>query len=438
MKSFVEIEKCIRSLPHPFDETIDGIYQRNITYAQNLNKYIGYPIDNVKCIHVAGTNGKGSCVQYLSVFLSNLGYKVGTYQSPHFNSFRERIKVDGQLIPEDYIVKFWTSIKGYITGDSEIRREYPNWRMPSYSEFFILMAYSYFKESMVDFAIIEVGVGGQNDPTNIIKTPLVSIITSLGLNHKDLLGETMNDITRNKCGIIKVGCPVIVGTVEHYCQEIINDEGEKKGCIVLSAHEWCQNNKIVVADLVDINDSQMAEFHTYNLEIALCTINFLEQEYNLLSSKCLYFDAYDIVSKLIQTGKLLGRWDIVNKSPLIISDIGSNELALKTNLVKLENLMKTNQFKKLVFILSFCSDEVLSILQFLPLSASYIFPVYPGMLNPHDFVNGLSIHYKIADSIDDAFQIYMLNKDDKDILYIGGNIYIMSDVYSLIDKYFKK
>ena len=265
-----------------------------------LDNHLGLPHKSFKCIHVAGTNGKGSTSHMLASVLQQAGYKVGLYTSPHLLDFRERIKVNGSMIPEQKVVDFVSIHKPYF----EAQRL-------SFFEMTVGMAFSYFKQERVDYAIIEVGLGGRLDATNII-TPILSVITNIGLDHTQFLGTTRPKIAREKAGIIKNGVPVVIGEKDAETEDIFSEIAIKKKSSLLFVKT--QLSKY----LTDLKGS----YQQLNVQTVIAALGFLSIK-NITP---------DIIQKgllnVVLNTQLSGRWQILNTSPKIIADVGHNKEGL--------------------------------------------------------------------------------------------------------------
>ena len=305
-----------------------------------LDSYLGLPHKSFKCIHVAGTNGKGSTSHMLASVLQQAGYKVGLYTSPHLLDFRERIKVNGSMIPEQNVVDFVSIHKSYFKA-----------KQLSFFEMTVGMAFSYFKQERVDYAIIEVGLGGRLDATNII-TPILSLITNIGLDHTQFLGTTRSKIAREKAGIIKNGVPVVVGEKDAETEDIFNEIAIEKKSPLLFAET------ISSKYLTDLKGS----YQQLNVQTLLGALDFLHLK-NLTPG---------IIQKgllnVVLNTQLSGRWQVLNTSPKIIADVGHN----KEGLLFLSKQLQEESFKKLHIIMGFVKGrEISPLVSLFPENASY-------------------------------------------------------------------
>ena len=373
-----------------------------------LDSYLGLPHKSFKCIHVAGTNGKGSTSHMLASVLQQAGYKVGLYTSPHLLDFRERIKVNGSMIPEQKVVDFISIHKSYF----EAQRL-------SFFEMTVGMAFSYFKQERVDYAIIEVGLGGRLDATNII-TPILSVITNIGLDHTQFLGTTRPKIAREKAGIIKNGVPVVVGEKDAETEYIFDEIAiEKKSPLVYA-------ETISSEYLTDLKGS----YQQLNVQTVIAALGFLSIK-NITP---------DIIQKgllnVVLNTQLSGRWQILNTSPKIIADVGHN----KEGLFFLSKQLQEESFKKLHIIMGFVKGrEIPSLLSLFPEDASYYLscPNLERGLPVKELKNNLisekrSIQF--FESLSVAYEATIKAASGKDLIFICGSTFVVAEILSYLNK----
>jgi len=373
-----------------------------------LDSYLGLPHKSFKCIHVAGTNGKGSTSHMLASVLQQAGYKVGLYTSPHLLDFRERIKVNGSMIPEQKVVDFISIHKSYF----EAQRL-------SFFEMTVGMAFSYFKQERVDYAIIEVGLGGRLDATNII-TPILSVITNIGLDHTQFLGTTRPKIAREKAGIIKNGVPVVVGEKDAETEYIFDEIAiEKKSPLVYA-------ERISSEYLTDLKGS----YQQLNVQTVIAALGFLSIK-NITP---------DIIQKgllnVVLNTQLSGRWQILNTSPKIIADVGHN----KEGLFFLSKQLQEESFKKLHIIMGFVKGrKTPSLLSLFPEDASYYLscPNLERGLPVKELKNSLisekrSIQY--YNSLSLAYEATLKHAGGKDLIFICGSTFVVAEILSYLNK----
>ena len=358
-----------------------------------------------KVITVAGTNGKGSTSHMLASILQEAGYKVGLYTSPHLKDFRERIKINGEVIRKIDVINF-------IKKNQLFFEEHKL----SFFEMTVGLAFEYFAKQKVDIAIIEVGLGGRLDSTNII-LPEVSVITNIGLDHTQFLGETLPEIAFEKAGIIKTQTPVVIG---EYQQEIFHVFEEKAK----------QNNaKLYLAskNITKIYQSDLkGNYQQNNIKTVVQTISVLENNGFKISKENLRVGLQNVVKN---TG-LLGRWQLINTMPKAICDTGHN----KEGLLYVLKQLKEEQFDKLHFIFGVVNDKDLStILHLFPKEAIYYFckPNIPRGLSEKELQNqcfkyGLEgASYK---SVEKAYKTALKNASKNDLIFIGGSTFVVAEI----------
>ena len=373
-----------------------------------LDSYLGLPHKSFKCIHVAGTNGKGSTSHMLASVLQQAGYKVGLYTSPHLLDFRERIKVNGSMIPEQNVVDFVSIHKSYFKA-----------KHLSFFEMTVGMAFSYFKQERVDYAVIEVGLGGRLDATNII-TPILSLITNIGLDHTQFLGTTRSKIAREKAGIIKNGVPVVVGEKDAETEDIFNEIAIEKKSPLLFAET------ISSKYLTDLKGS----YQQLNVQTLLGALDFLHLK-NLTPG---------IIQKgllnVVLNTQLSGRWQVLNTSPKIIADVGHN----KEGLLFLSKQLQEESFKKLHIIMGFVKGrEISPLVSLFPENASYYLscPNLERGLPVKELKNNLisekrSIQF--FESLSVAYKATIKAASGKDLIFICGSTFVVAEILSYLNK----
>jgi len=378
-------------------------FKKDLTNIIKLCDYLNNPQDKFKSIHIAGTNGKGSTSHILSSIYQSNGYHVGMYTSPHLVDFRERIKLNGTPCPKDFVINFTQKITPII---EEIQ--------PSFFEITVAMAFEYFAKEKVDIAVIETGLGGRLDSTNILK-PLASVITSISYDHMDMLGNTIEEITLEKAGIFKNNTPVIIGKVSETANEVLKNVAIEK-----NAKLYTYKKEYYKTDLI-------GEHQQWNIGSALSCIDNLE--YILPTNKIKTHQALLSVCKL---SNFLGRWQILHKSPLVIGDVGHNEEGFRLITKELSKYTK-----KIHFILGFVDDKDLSkIIPTLPMESSYSF-VKPNVIRgmksekarkifeSYD-IQGVSFP-DLKSAINQRFRSVSKNE----LIFVGGSNFIIADLLKL-------
>ena len=379
-------------------------YKSDLSNTIALVNHLNNPENNFKSVHVAGTNGKGSTSSMLASILQESGYKVGLYTSPHLKDFRERIKINGKEITEEYVVEFVKKNKSFFEQNQL-----------SFFEMTVGLAFQYFSEEKVDIAIIEVGLGGRLDSTNII-TPLVSVITNIGLDHTQFLGNTFALIAAEKAGIIKPNIPVVIGeyipeTLKVF-KKIAND---KKSQIY-----FAQENEIQ-----DFPCDLIGDYQIQNKKTVLQTIELLKNHFTI-SIEAIKSGLLNVV----QNTGLLGRWQQLGKNPTIICDTAHNAHGLKIVM----NQIKKQKFKHLHIVLGVVNDKDLnSILPLFPKNAFYYFckPNISRGLN--SFIlkeKALECDLKGTEcnSVSEAYALALNEAKEDDLVYIGGSTFVVAEI----------
>ncbi len=381
-------------------------YKEDLTNTLLLSKYLGNPEKNLKFIHVAGTNGKGSTSHLLASVLQEAGYKVGLYTSPHLKDFRERIKVNGKEITEEFVCKFIEKHKNFFDINDL-----------SFFEMTVGLAFDYFKKEKIDIAIIEVGMGGRLDSTNII-TPLLSVITNIGKDHTQFLGTTFQSIATEKAGIIKQNIPVIIGeyTVD------------TKPVFLTKSNEM-QSEIYFASDLVSENfpSDLIGDYQISNKKTALQTLRILNLQKEFEVSEATIKQGFLNVVK--NTG-LQGRWQQLNSAPKVICDTAHNKHGLEIVI----NQLKTEQFDTLHFVFGVVNDKDLDeILPLFPKNAIYYFckPNIPRGLDASILAQKaleFGLHGKVYNSVSEAYQSALRSATKSDFIYIGGSTFVVGEI----------
>jgi len=381
-------------------------YKEDLTNTILLSEYLGNPEKNLKFIHVAGTNGKGSTSHLLASVLQEAGYKVGLYTSPHLKDFRERIKINGIEITEDFVIEFIAKHKNFFENNDL-----------SFFEMTVGLAFDYFKKEKVDIAIIEVGMGGRLDSTNII-TPLLSVITNIGKDHTQFLGTTFKSIATEKAGIIKQHIPVIIGEYT----------SETKSVFLAKANEM-QSEIYFASELVsdDFPSDLVGTYQISNKKTALQTLRVLNsQKVFEVSEATIKLGFLNVVKN---TG-LQGRWQQLNSAPKVICDTAHNKHGLEIVL----NQLQKESFDTLHFVFGVVNDKDLDeILPLFPKNAIYYFckPNIPRGLEAvllYQKALEFGLHGKVYNSVSEAYQNALQNATTTDFIYIGGSTFVVGEI----------
>ncbi len=405
-------------------------YKKDLHNTLQLCNATGNPHTKFKSIHVAGTNGKGSTSHMLAAILQKAGYKTGLYTSPHLKDFRERIKINGEMITEDFVVDF-------VERTKDISEQV----QPSFFELTVVMAFEYFAQQQVDIAVIETGLGGRLDSTNVI-TPLLSIITNIGYDHMNLLGSTLPEIAFEKAGIIKPNVPVVIGEYNAETKTVF--EKKAAACnapIHFVQHEYKASNIIANLDLLqcDVTNTTHNITETFQLDLNglyqtknLCTVLcaegiLMQQDFTISNEDEKYALAH--VKKL--TG-LHGRWDVIEKNPAVILDVAHNEDGIKQVLNHLSLIGSKDV--NLHFVLGMVKDkDIEKVLSVLPASANYYFTQahIPRALAAAELQQKAALHNLNGNTYDDVNKAVAAAKKNvakEDIIIVCGSVFLVGEV----------
>jgi len=429
-----------------YQETIDYLYAHlpvfhrigsnafkpKLENTQLLCEHLGNPHLKFKSIHIAGTNGKGSSSHYLAAILQAAGYKTGLYTSPHLKSFTERIRINGQAIPESRVVKYVEDNKSFIA-DLE----------PSFFECTVGLAFEYFAEQEVDIAIIEVGLGGRLDSTNVIQ-PEMSLITNISYDHVDILGDTLPKIAYQKAGIIKQNTPVVISQRHPETTSVFMEEATLQNAPIYFAEDsfYVANSIFQSGGLqlsvnykssgitINLISELTGSYQKHNLQGVLEVIRVLNGMGNFTISN----EAIKVgISQVVTLTNLKGRWQQLSQAPLTICDTGHNSAGIKELLSDLESIPK----KSLWLVLGFVKDKDISaILDLLPKEANYIFCQAQIMRAlPADELASLALSkglkgISIAD-VNQAIAFVRQKADKDDVIFIGGSTFVVAEINEL-------
>ena len=377
-------------------------FKKDLTNILAFSKELGFPEKKFKSIHVGGTNGKGSTSHILASILQEAGYKVGLYTSPHLKNFTERIRLNGKEIPQEKVVDFITKNKQFLEKQKL-----------SFFEMTVGMAFDFFADEKVDIAIIEVGLGGRLDSTNII-TPEISVITNIGLDHTQFLGETLPEIAFEKAGIIKENIPVIIGEKQTEVEAVFIDKAKKMNAKILFASDDDENYTTDLLGVYQQKNSKTAVSVIRQLE------NFIISEENIS----------DGLLNVVKNTNLKGRWQILQEKPKVICDTAHNKEGLS---IVLHQLKKEN-YRKLHIVFGVVSDKKLEdILVLFPKEASYYFckPNIPRGLS-EDLLQEAAARFNLKgnkfSSAKKAYNKALISANQQDIIYVGGSTFVVAEV----------
>jgi dihydrofolate synthase/folylpolyglutamate synthase len=433
MSSYSETLAYLYSRLPMFSKIGNSAIKKDLTNTIKLCEFLGNPQDQFKSIHIAGTNGKGSTSNMLAAILQTSGYKTGLYTSPHLLDFRERIRINGDMIPEEKVIEFVKHNKDFI---EELK--------PSFFEVTVAMAFLHFAEQNVDIAVIETGLGGRLDSTNIIH-PILSIITNISLDHTSLLGNTLEAIAYEKAGIIKKDTPVIISEKADATSSVFLDKAEAtQSKIIFASDQWRIETLNKGKESLSLQVSKLTEdlpnqknsaltieldlpgiYQTKNIKGVLSTVDELRlQGYKIADN-----DVLHALSHVKELTGLRARWQTLSHDPLIICDTGHNEAGWE------EVLLNINQtpFKNLHMVVGIMrdknSDKLLSIF---PSEATYYFcnADFERALPAQELQEQAShknLSGKFYPDVLSALEVAIKNAKPEDLIFIGGSTFIVAE-----------
>ena len=381
-------------------------YREGLDAMHRLDRYLKHPHKKFKSIHIGGTNGKGSTAHMIASVFQSAGYRTGLYSSPHLLDFRERIKIDGLMIPKQEVVDFIFNNQSYFE-----KHKF------SFFEMTVGMAFWYFSKKQVDYAVIEVGLGGRLDATNII-TPILSIITNIGLDHVEYLGDNHAAIAKEKAGIIKNKIPVVIGEKKSTTQKIF----EKKAYSCNSPlHFVNKDSNNYVSDL-------KGSYQLKNIRTATTALNIISKE---------TFDESLIqkgLSNVVKNTKLMGRWQIIRNHPKVVLDVAHN----KEGLLEITKQISNQKYDKLHLVLGFVKGrDVEDLLSVFPvktnfyLSSPKIERAIP-LIDLKEKVKGSKLNIEIEESIVDVYKKALSNSNSSDLVIATGSTFVISEILEFI------
>lgn len=381
-----------------------GAYKPGLESTLSIMEHVGNPHYGLKTIHVAGTNGKGSTSHLLASILMEAGYKVGLYTSPHLLDFRERIRVDGQMIEKEYV-------RGFVEKNYDFFKE----RSFSFFEMTTAMAFSYFKDRGVDIAVIETGLGGRLDSTNVI-TPMLSIITNIALDHTALLGDTREEIAMEKAGIIKRGVPVIVGEADDQVRPVFERVAmENNACLhLVKVREGWNRYECPLGGV----------YQRFNISTAITSCEVLKGRLNITSQHIC-----DGIKNVVKNTHLQGRWQVVRKNPLVVCDTGHNVNGVS----EVVSQLKDTHCDTLHIVIGMVGDkDIDGVLQLMPKEAVYYFTqasVRRAMMGGElrEKALGVGLCGDSYECVADAVRAALSSARENDMVYIGGSTFVVAD-----------
>ena len=414
-----------------FQRTGPVAYKNTLENTLKLDGFYGHPHHRFKSIHVAGTNGKGSVSHMLAAIFQEAGYKTGLYTSPHLKDFRERIRVNGQMMPEKDVVAW---VEAYITKNSI-------WNIsPSFFELTVAMAFDFFAQQHVDIAIVEVGLGGRLDSTNII-TPEISVVTNIGLDHTNLLGDTLEKIAGEKAGIIKEGIPVVVGQKQKQIEHVFRGKAlELVSPLFFADDEFQIDYSLLGTDgkqvfhvkrggesiYPELKLDLAGSYQKLNLKPVLKTVEVMQGKGWQVPTEAVYNGLAECSKK---TG-LFGRWQVLGNNPLVVCDTGHNEDGIKAVVEQLNN----TAYKNLHIVFGTVGDkDPRPVLALLPQRASYYFTRanIPRAMD-ENILAGLASKFGLKGGVypeaREAYHAALGNAGAHDMVFVGGSTFIVSEI----------
>lgn len=378
-------------------------YTGKLEHIRDLCAHLGDPQTQFKSIHVAGTNGKGSSCHMLASILQEAGYRVGLYTSPHLKDFRERIRINGVPVGKHFVIEFIREHRAFLESGHY-----------SFFELSVAMAFDHFAAQKVDIAVIEVGLGGRLDSTNIL-TPEVSLITNIGMDHMDILGDTLEKITREKAGIIKPGVPVVISEYHEETAPVFKEVAEKNGVRPIFADQ-------VIGEALPT--SLLGKYQSQNVRGVMATLEQIP-EFKITEEQM-----RDGLLHVYKNTGILGRYQVLQRNPLVIADTAHNREGFKAVLPQLELEHK----EQLHMVLGFVRDKNLD----------FVFPLFPKdaqyYFSRPDIRRGLEVdklmktvkkyglNGKAYPSINDALQAALKAASPHDLVYVGGSTFTVAEV----------
>ncbi|MBQ19174.1 MAG: tetrahydrofolate synthase [Flavobacteriales bacterium] len=383
----------------------NAAYKANLDNTYRLSEILNHPEKQFKSVHIAGTNGKGSTSHMLASVLQEAGYKVGLYTSPHLKDFRERIKINGAMISENEVIDF---VKEYKNEFEKIQLSFFEWTVG--------LAFHYFANQKVDIAIVETGLGGRLDSTNIV-TPEVAVITNISMDHTQFLGDTLTKIAAEKAGIIKSTIPVVIGETQPEIKPVFIEKAKQLNAPIQFADE--SSIQVYESDLKGV-------YQQKNKRTVVATIQTLQQLGWDITENHIINGLQNVVNN---TG-LMGRWQVLNKQPLMVCDTGHNEAGIKLILAQLAE----QDYEKLHFVLGVVNDkDITNILQLLPKHAIYYFcqANIPRALEVYilaEKATTVGLSGTTFPSVEAAYQAAQKNATAQDMIFIGGSTFVVAEV----------
>ncbi len=410
-----------------FQKQGEKAYKADLSNIIALCERLGNPQNKFRSVHIAGTNGKGTTAHTLASILQEAGYSTGLYTSPHLKDYRERIRLNGEMISQEYVVDFVSSQKELI---EDLK--------PSFFEISVAMAFAYFRDSQVDIAIIETGLGGRLDSTNIIK-PLVSTITSIGMDHAHVLGNTLKQIAKEKAGIIKQDTPVVLPKdlpegIREVFMEVANERrsnvnNQTIDYVITSSHMPVDISKKGQLIFTSLTLGVKGNYYLKNIPTIIETVEELRKQGFIIQNDQLA----NGISLVARNTGLKGRWQELMTSPKVIADLGHNEDGWNEILYQLSH----TSYKQLRIVLGMVNDkEISKIFDLLPLTAKYYLcePKIPRAMaldNLKKEALDKSFDFVTCSDVNDCLNLAISESSDNDLVFVGGSTFVVAEIEAL-------
>lgn len=427
------LDYLFKQLPM-FQRIGKAAYKADLDTTLKLDQYFNHPHKKYKTIHVAGTNGKGSVSHSIASILQESGLKTGLYTSPHYLDFRERIRINGNLISEKSVIDFTQKHKEFFIN-----------LKPSFFEITAAMAFEYFAQENIDIAVIEVGMGGRLDSTNII-SPILSIITNIGYDHMQFLGDNLKSIAAEKAGIIKKNTRLVIGETKAEIKAVFSQKAQEIDAPIYFAHHnfsvsnsiHSQNNTLFFNinkhSNIQYNSLEFGlngDYQNQNIITIIQAIELLKDELNISKE-----NIYSGLKKVVENTGIMGRWQILSNKPLTICDAGHNY----DGILQVTNQLKNQNFEKLHFIFGAVNDkEISKILNLLPKDAIYYFTKasIERALDQNILINqaiNFGLQGNAYSNVELAIVDAKKNAQTNDLIFIGGSSFVVADALAYFNK----
>ena len=404
-----------------FEKVGAGAYKEGLSNTHILDKHFNHPHKQFKTIHIAGTNGKGSCSHTLASILQSQGYKVGLYTSPHLVDFRERIRVNRECISEERVIRFVEKEKSFFEP-----------LQPSFFELTTALAFLYFAEQNVDIAVIEVGLGGRLDCTNII-TPILSVITNISFDHTQFLGNTLAKIAREKAGIIKNGVPVLVGETCEETRPVFEQVAREHDATLYYAED-----NIIEGDY---EFELKGAYQEKNKNTILNIVRLLRNQIDISNDSVI-----NGMKNVCELTGLMGRWQTISNTPLTICDTGHNLAGWKYLHKQIKETYeairsKTVNTSMLRIVFGMVDDkDIEAVMELLPKNATYYYcQASTHRAIPSTRINGIALNLNISgqafSTVEEAYNAVRKDAMKDDFIFIGGSSYVVADLFTYLKKH---